>query len=293
MEKLSLPIKFIDEYLPKADPSYVVVYLYAYRFISEGEPAPGTEQIASALGMKERDVADAIKYWNGLGFNLGSKTVVKTLHKSIYTPTEIAARARADKKLNWLYDEAQNSLGKILSSADMLTLFWIYDYLAMSPQVIILIINYAVKKDKATMRYIEKVAMDWTDKGIDTVRKAEKRLAQLDERNIFEANVKKLFGIRDRDLTPGERETVKTWHEQLKPSNEMLLAAFEINIKRTAKLNIKYINGILASWKEKGIDSAQDIEKDVKATGFNNFSQRDDIDFDAREIEMLKKRMGR
>lgn len=290
---MSLPLKFIDEYLPKADPSYVVVYLYAYRFISSGEPMPDNPQIASTLRMKERDVCDAIKYWNSLGFNLGSKNAVKTLHKSIYTPGEIARHTQNDKKLKWLYEEAQNALGKLLSSADMQTVFWIYDYLGMKPEVIMLIINYAKKIDKATMRYVEKVAMDWCDRGIDTVRKAEKHLAMLDEKNTYEHHVKKMFGIRDRDFTPSERTIVEEWGTAAKPSDELLLAAFDINISRTGKLSIRYINGILKSWAEKGISTADQIAMDTKSSKLCNFQQRTDIDFDAQEMDILNKRMGR
>ena len=62
--------------------------------------------------MKESDVCDALKYWNRLGFNLVSKTSVKTLHKSIYTPGEIAQHAEYDKNLKWLFKEAESALGK-------------------------------------------------------------------------------------------------------------------------------------------------------------------------------------
>lgn len=293
MDSLSLPIKFIDEYLPKADPSYIVVYLYAYRFLSQNEPLPDNSQVAAALGMKESDVCDALKYWNRLGFNLVSKTSVKTLHKSIYTPGEIAQHAEYDKNLKWLFKEAESALGKILSSTDLQTLFWIYDYLGLNHQIIMLIINYSKKINKATMRYVEKVAIDWADNGIDTVRKAEKHLAMLDEKSSYEYHVKKLLGIKDRDFTPGEKTIIEQWQNQLKPSDEMLLSAFEININRTGKLSIRYINGILKSWVEKGIDQPEKISADKKSAKSGNFKQREDIDFDALEMEILKKRMGR
>ncbi|OQB13355.1 MAG: Replication initiation and membrane attachment [Firmicutes bacterium ADurb.Bin193] len=293
MDNISLPVKFIDEYLPKAEPAYVVVYLYAYRFISRNEVVPDTRQIASALNLKERQVEAAMDYWNRYGFNLGGRNVIKTLHKSIYTPSEIAARAQTDKKLKWLYEEAQNSLGKILSSADIQALFWIYDYLGLNPQVIMLIINYAKKIDKASMRYIEKIAMDWADKGVDTVRKAERYLADLDEKSTYQYHIKKLFGIKDRDFTPSEKAILDEWATSIKPTDELLLSAFDININRTGNLNIKYINGILKSWKEKGITTTGQIPLETKSTGTANFDQRGDIDFDAREIEILKKRMGR
>jgi DnaD/phage-associated family protein len=243
--------------------------------------------------MKESDVGDAVRYWGRLGFNLGSRNVVKTLHKSIYTPTEIADCARTDKKLRWLYEEAQNALGKLLSSADTQTLFWIYDYLGLPPQVIMLIINYAKKIGKATTRYVERVAMDWADNGIDTVKKAEKHLAELDGRNSYEHHVKKLFGIKDRDLTPSEKTVVAQWRGDMKPTDELLLAAFDININRTGKLSVRYINGILKSWGEKGISTSGQLALDTKTTNFSNFQQRNDIDYDALEMELLKKRLGR
>jgi len=296
---LTLPIKFLDEYLPKADPSYIVVYLYAYRFVSQGEKAPSNSQIAAALGIKESDVSDAMGYWGNLGFNLGSKKVIKTLHKSIYTPGEIAQRAKSDKKLSWLFEEAQNTLGKILSSADMLTLFWIYDYLELNHQVIMLIVNYSQKNNKSSMRYIERVATDWADKGIDTVRKAEKHLAMLEDKRTYEYKIKRLLGIYDRDFTPSEKKVVEQWQSELKPSDELVLSAFDINIERTGKLSVKYINGILKSWEEKGIKTPEQILQDDgaakggKASKSVNFEQREDIDFDAKELEILKKRMGR
>lgn len=292
MDDLSLPIKFIDEYLPKADPVYVVVYLYAFRFISQSEPVPDNAQISASLGIKERDVCDAMKYWRGLGFNLGSKSVLKTLHKSIYTPDEIAKTTQNDKKLRWLFEEAQNTLGKLLSSSDLQTLFWIYDYLGLNPQVIMMIIIYAKKINKSSMHYVEKVAFDWAEKGIDTVRKAEKHLAALDEMNTYEHHIKKLLGVKDRDFTPSERAVISEWKSVLKPSDELLIAAFDINISRNGKFSIKYINGILKSWAEKGISTSAQLALDTKSTKLNNFEQRSDIDFEAREIEILKKRLG-
>lgn len=288
-----MPINFIDEYLPKADPAYIVVYLYAYRFAAQNEPAPDNSRIAAALGMKESDVRDAMNYWERLGFDLGLRKAAKTLHKSVYTPAEIADRAETDKNLKWLFEEVQSTMGKIPSSADLQTLFWIYDYLGLNHQVIMLIINYAKKNNKLAMSYIEKVAADWTDKGIDTVRKAESHLAMLDKKRTYEHRIKKLFGIYDRNFTPSERAIIEQWQDTLKPSDELLLSAFDINIERTGKLSLKYINGILKSWAEKGIKRPEQLSMDIKGSKLNNFEQREDMDFEAKELEILKKRMGR
>ncbi len=108
----------------------------------------------------------------------------------------------------------------------------------------------------------------------------------------YEHHIKKLFGVKDRDFTPSERAVIEEWQTTSKPSDELLLSAFDININRQGKLSIRYINGILKSWTEKGINTAAQITMDTKESKRNNFEQRSDIDFDAREIEMLKKRLG-
>jgi len=207
--------------------------------------------------------------------------------KSVYTPDEISNQISNSESLKLLYTEAGKMLGKILSSSDMQTLMWIYDYLGLPVPVILMIIGYAVENGKANMRYIEKVALNWADDGITTIEIAEAHLAELESKKSFENKIKKLFGITNRGLTPGEKNIVSEWEES-KLNDETLLSAFEINIERTGKLSLRYINGIIKNWKE------QKSKKASSATQkkHSNFTERPDIDFDAREIEILKRQMG-
>jgi len=304
MDSISLPIDFVNEYMLRANPAYAMVYLCAYTYTSQGLRVPESYQIAHMLSMKESDVTDAIKYWKSLGFEFegDKKKIAKPIHKSIYSPTEISQHTSSDEQLRLLYEVAQNTLGKILSTADMQTLFWIYDYLGLSAEVIILIMNYAIREKKSTMRYIEKVAMNWADEGIDTSEKAEERLTLLDKKRTYEHHIKSLLGLNSRELTPSEKVIVGEWESIIKPNNELIIAAFEINIERTGKLSIKYINGILKSWAEKGIMTLEQISEEKKpvskpskvtSTKFNNFTPRNDIDYRKLEIEALQKRINK
>jgi len=303
MDSISLPIDFVNEYLLRAAPAYAMVYLYAYTYTAQGLNVPKSYQIAHTLSLKESDVNDAIKYWKSLGFDFEAteKKIIKPIHKSVYSPTEIAQHTGSDEQLKLLYEVAQNTLGKILSTADMQTLFWIYDYLGLSAEVIILIMNYAIREKKSTMRYIEKVAMNWAEVGIDTTEKAEELLTSLDKRLTYEHHIKSLFGINSRELTPSEKVIVGEWESTLKPNNDLIIAAFEINIERTGKLSIKYINGILKSWAEKGIATLTQIAEEKKPvvapkpapTKFNNFTPRNDIDYKKLELEALQKRINK
>jgi len=303
MDSISLPIDFINEYMLRANPAYAMVYLYAYTYKAQGLNIPESYQIAHTLNMMESDVINAFKYWKSLGFGFEeAKKIAKPIHKSVYSPTEISQQTSNDEQLRLLYEVAQNTLGKILSTADMQTLFWIYDYLGLSAEVIILIMNYAIREKKSTMRYIEKVAMNWAEVGIDTTEKAEELLTSLDKRLSYEHHIKSLFGINSRELTPSEKVIIGEWEATLKPNNELIIAAFEISIERTGKLSIKYINGILKSWAEKGITTLAQVGEEKKPvinnlkptpTKFNNFTPRNDIDYKKLELEALQKRINK
>ena len=64
----------------------------------------------------------------------------------------------------------------------METLLYLYDTAGLPAEVILMVIEYAVDGGKYHMRYIEKVALDWADRGIDTIDKAEQYLCRLDRR---------------------------------------------------------------------------------------------------------------
>ena len=58
---------FIDEYMPKAHPPYVLIYLYAYRHIVNGNNTLTNQSIAEALDFLESDVLRCWKYWQKQG----------------------------------------------------------------------------------------------------------------------------------------------------------------------------------------------------------------------------------
>lgn len=299
MSSVSLSSDFLDNYMFRTNHAYAMVYLCAYRYKSQGQPIPPDIEIAKILGMKTSDVQDAVKYWKAEGFNIfdNAKKPVPA-DKSSYKPSEISSFMQEDPDLAFLYEEAQKSMGKTLSTTDIQTLFWLYDHLGLSTSVIMLIVNYAKKTGNARMRYIEKTAVDWADKGITTVPAAEEYLAKLDALKTYEYKIARLFQL-DRPLLPSEKAVVEEWAQRLKPPEELLFHAYEICIERKNKFSMKYINGIVKSWLEKGYRTTLDIQQEKrpapaeKTTAFKNYTQRTDIDYSRLEAEALQKRISR
>ncbi len=76
-------------------------------------------------------------------------------------------------------------------------------------EVIVMLLSYAAKQGKVGKRYLETVAIDWADKGIDTFDKAEEYITQLEEIGSNEHKIRTILGIYDRALTQTEKKIYK------------------------------------------------------------------------------------
>ena len=294
MQDLKLPLDFVDNYILKTKPEYAMVYLYAFRHKDNGASVDA-QTIASALNLKIDTVNDSIAYWCELGFDIfTTKKFPPKAEKSKYSSGDIAQFAASDKELAILFEETEKIMCKVLSPNNQQTLYWIYNDLAMSSATIILMLNYAKSKDKCNMRYIEKLAFDLSEKGIFTFEEAEEYFNSLERELSYEARLKKLFGL-ERNFISTEKGIISSWCTNLKPTKEQLLKAYEICIERTGKFSAKYINAILENWKEQKNPASLSREtvSTPKATKFNNFQPRSNIDYKKLELEALRKRLAK
>ena len=302
MNDVTISVDFLDKHIFSANHAYAMVYICALRYKSQDETVPSAKDIAKKLGMKTSDVNDAVSYWQGEGFDIFTSTApcvtVKSsgasVDKSNYSPCEITDFIENDDELRYLYTEAQNVLGKTLSTSDIQTLFWIYDYLGLSAPLIMMIINYAVNEKKSKMRYIEKLATDWAEKGITSLTIAEQHLTDMERYKTYEGKIKRILDI-DRPLLTSEKTIFEQWKNTLKPTDAIILGAYEICIERKNKFSLKYINGILKNWVEKGYKTKEDILAEhkpaYKQTSISNFIPLNNIDYDKREHDALQKKI--
>ena len=282
MSEFSIPVDFLDNCIFKAKPEYSMVYLYVYRYLSNNLKVPDNKKIAEDLRIFEEDVLAAFNYWSGKGYPINGP-VAPAFDKSGYKPAEISR----DGEFSFVCDSVEKSLGKILSTSDRQTLFWIYDYLGFSSTIIIMMVNYAMAENKGKMRYIEKLAISWAEKGLYTVEAAEKHLSDVAMYRSYERRIKNKLGVTGREFTPSEKQIIRQWETEVKPTEKQLVEALEICVARTGKVSLKYINGILTKWKE------EPESKKAQKGKFANFKNRTDIDYDKIEIEAMKKRINR
>lgn len=264
---------FIEHHMPSANPAYVAIYLYIMFLAAENRPAD-TADIAKKLNFLESDVVNAIKYWNDHGVlsGTGDTVIIKrtadeeisheATRKSVEEVSKIIENNAALADLCVL---SQEILGKTLGNNDLETLYWFYDQLGFSPEVITMLLEYCVSMGKRNMKYIEKVAITWHENNITTMDEAQNYITGATKNDDFIVSLRQLFGINDRALSKTEKLYLETWRDKYNMSADMAGLAYEYCIMAISKLSFPYINTILKRWFEQGIHTISDAEKDHEA----------------------------
>lgn len=288
---MSVPRALADRFLGVATGVQIKVALCLFAF----EDMPLTkEDIAKQCNVAVDDVADAIDFWikSGLIIRRGASLLLsgsvseqpQTLPR--YNPDTILERKLEDDGFSFLVDEVQRVLGKTVNHNDASVIMAMYDHMGMSPELVIQLINYCVSNGKTNFRYIEKVALDWFDRGIDTFEKAETHIRALERKARVETAVASYFGIGNRALSKKEKEYIDNWTNGFSMSLDMIKNAYEICIDKKAALSFSYINGILADWYKKGYKTLSDID-DTKPQRAESTEVVDEW-----ELEILKSMAG-
>jgi DnaD/phage-associated family protein len=169
--------QFIDEYLGKTNLTYSVIYLYALRFATSGNKIPKMSEMANDMHLIPSDVHSAWLFWVSKGLaSIDGEEITLSL-----VDTEIIRSKTIDKKFASLARSITREIGE-LSSSDMETLKYIHESIALPGQVLTVLIRFCNRdKGKKSMKYIEKLAIDWKEKNIDSIDKAESYIANIRE----------------------------------------------------------------------------------------------------------------
>lgn len=322
--------EFIDTYMAAANGEYVKVYLYMLRH--RGEEV-NLASIADALNHTEADVRRALAYWKKMGVlgdgeesrasreNLAPRENLASgesrasretaASKSASLPETPAAmekqeerrsygkadldRLQGDGEFSQLLYVAGQYMGRLLKPQDADMLAYLYDGLHMPCDVIEYVIEYCVQNRHNSIRYMEKVALSWHEKGIDTVEKAK---AWTEHFNQDAFAVMKAFGINDRRPGNTEWDTIERWYKVWGFSRQLVVEACNRTMEAIHKPSFQYADRILEEWNRSGVHTMEDVEKadgkrrkpaqpEARRRGgnqFRNFEERK-TDYDAMILE--------
>lgn len=184
-----------------------------------------------------------------------------------YTSADIAREMDAGGVFPHLVTELERRLGKVLSPADLKILLSIYDYLALPPEVILMLCTWCIEEveekygpgRKPRMSQIRKEAFVWHRLGVDTPEAADAHIKSLTRLRGRERRLLPLLGIAGRAPVEGERKYINAWVD-MGFDDEAIALAYEKTVLKKGGLNWPYMNSILRSWHQKGLHTPAQIE---------------------------------
>lgn len=327
MDATIISNRFIDEYMISANDAQIKIYLYLVRMNGANLPF-SISDIADQFNYTEKDVMRALTYWENkhlISLDYDAKGNLKALHilpfpaKSTgvpvagtqaqivnFTPKPVPVASKtysADDLVAFKSNNetaqiifiAEQYTGKMLSRSDIETLLFIYDHLGFSSDLIDYLIQYCVDRGKKQFSYMQKVAIDWSESHITTVKQAQSR-ANKYNKQVY--GIMKALG-KSSDPTDSELNYIKKWTNEFGFSLDLILKACEKTVMATDRNRFPYCNSILTNWHESNVKTLQDVasmdeshattkvsKSKSTSNGFNDFSQRN-MDYDLLEKMLL------
>jgi len=278
-EAVTLAGQTIDKLIRAGDGDAALLYLYILKTRGQSSSA----QAAAALGKSPGGIATAMAMLSRLGLvkldeNIDSPAEGEVKDDAVkppldeprqYSVAEIESELEPGSEFHALVQEAQNSLGKIMSPDELLRLFGIYDALRIPPEVILQLITHCITESRGrgggrmpSMRYIEKAAYIWEREGIFSLDRAEEYLKTLEAQKSARGEIKKVLQIRDRELSDSEKRYMDGWIA-MGFTPDAIYIAYDKTVIITGKLAWGYMDKILKSWHDMNLHSPKEIlEKD-------------------------------
>ena len=179
--------------------------------------------------------------------------------------TEDITQALAEERSTFpaLVGEVERRLGKRLSTADLKNLYTLYDHLALPAEVILMLVGWCIDETarkygpgrKPFLSQIKKEGFSWARLGVDTMERAEERIAALTRLRGREGEVLRLLDISPRPLVQREKDYIAAW-DGMGFDDEALRMAYERTVLKKQSMDWGYMNGILRRWHEKGLHTA-------------------------------------
>ena len=185
-----------------------------------------------------------------------------------YTAADIAREIEAGTStFPGLVNEVQRRLGKVLSTADLKSLYTLYDYLALPAEVICLLVSWCVEEFQRKygegrmprMSQVLKEGYVWQRLGVDTAQAAEAHLKRQSLYRTREGEILKLLGQRPRPLVEKEKKKVAAWTD-MGFADDVLRLAYEKTVYKKQRMDWDYMNGILVGWHKKNLHTLAEIE---------------------------------
>ncbi len=279
----AVPSVLVDRHIKLAGAAQLKVLLWLLR--NNGADYT-TQDIAKALGLSVGDVGDAFLYWIEAGIVIRGgalpeqttetssprtaaapqpETLAKPPGKAPVFPQkptreEVAQRGSESPEIAFMLNEAQVKFGRLLNQNETSTLVWLHDHEGLPVPIILMVIEYALTQERRSFGYIEKTALSWAEKDINTIAKAETQIKQIMAEKKAWRLLESVFGLEHRRPSEKEKNLARRWVDEWSMSRSVLRAAYDECVNHTSKLSLPYIGKILEKWHASGVKNTRDLQ---------------------------------
>lgn len=288
----AVPSSVVDKYIKLASGNALKLLLYLTRHGGESFTA---EILRAELGFEELgELEDAALFWVQRGIisakNTKSASVLSaagsdTPDKQPTAPITSADAAVAEKRtsvgrakpvavsngeigrsiknspeLKMLFDEAEKMYGRTLRENERQTIIQLSEHYGLPCDVSLMLLGYCFKIDKATPAYISKVAENWANDEIMTVKLADEKIKALEKQSTVEQRICNAMGLTSRP-SASMRDFIKVWVIDERFSEEMIMLAYDKTLDGAGKWSAAYAGKILEGWKAAGVTTPEAAEK--------------------------------
>lgn len=183
-----------------------------------------------------------------------------------YSTQDITQALQGGGSFALLVPAVEKSLGKLLSPADLKSLYFIYDYLALPAEVILLLVQFCMEEAgakhpgrKPTLPQIKREAAKWQKAGATDLDRADEYLHRRQRLSSRGMEILALLGRGDRKPVPKEESYLDAWSQMGFP-DEVLTLAYERTLFHVGEFRWSYMNGILTSWQKQGLYTAEAVQ---------------------------------
>lgn len=292
----AVPSSLVEEHIKLASLLQIKVLLAV---LKEGKAEE--EEIAKLLGERVAEISDALDFWAERGILKGEgqpvpESEVTTGYRKITnvqsvskpTFTDALKRAEESEEIAQMLRMAQDVLGRTISSSELSSLIFYKDHYGLPEAVIIMLLGYSKSIGKMSFRYIDKMALDWSEKGILSLESAENHIEKLRAKSEKESRIRKLLSIGDRKLSANEKKLFSRWTDEFSFGYDMISLAYDKTVDNIGKYDIRYMDKILTSWYANKIKNPRDVEQDEKAISEAKASKESSFDIDEIEKNIFK-----
>ncbi|MCQ2417363.1 MAG: DnaD domain protein [Oscillospiraceae bacterium] len=179
-------------------------------------------------------------------------------------PSEIADRIQNNRNLAELFHFVEKAAGKPLTMTEQKSFIWMTEYLGLGADLLMMLAAFCIQSNCFQVRYMEKIAMEWQERGIVTHTQAEGDISRRASARSFTGEIVKMMEM-DRRPTEKMQQAIDEW-QQAGLSLELIRHAYEKSLNnKNGKFSFYYLNGILQRWISSGIRTIEAAEKDDAA----------------------------